>query len=152
MGIPAPSKNSSVSASHKDVGLGYFYMVVSENGTCLQKLQFNWKHIGLSQNRDTLKSSTWTGIYIMNHPFGGTPFMETPIWMIPWDWKSSTVRRTTVLGICLIDHHVHWDVFREVVLRLHVTYVTSFHQPENPTKTVWLRKRTVSQEPNCSGI
>ena len=37
------------------------------------------KHMAVSWNRGTPKSSTLMG-FSMNQPFGGSPFMETPIW------------------------------------------------------------------------
>ena len=45
------------------------------------KIDEKWNYnMGVSWNRGTPKSSIFTGFSAINHPFGGTPFMETPIW------------------------------------------------------------------------
>ena len=51
------------------------------------------KNMGVSKNRGTPKSSILIGFSIINHPFWGTLFLETPIWF-PYFRSGKSMRRS----------------------------------------------------------
>ena len=63
-------------------------------------------YMGVSKNNGTPKSSILIGFSIINHPFWGTPILETPIYIYTWYPKLA------VLNGCLVisNHFLYKDL------------------------------------------
>ena len=67
--------------------------------------KWRWQHMDVSENRGTPKSSVLIGFSIINHPFWGTPILETPIWQLGITLRYLLSRGFPHLNLCGTCHN-----------------------------------------------